>query len=508
MRLNIVHKVFAELDSRGVRYCHWKSNEHLEAALQGDTDLDILFDVSQKSLIEEVLQKNNFHLFVAPWDRNYDGIVDYIGFDEVSAKIVHIHTHYKLMIGEVGVKSFHLPWEQIILDNTVVGENDFKIASPEIEYLLLIVRTALKFQRFNNASNKQIANHFQIEGEWLHKRVHPEDVIKLSDKYLTKDISQEIREIVLAPNFNLNSFIKLNEKLKSYLKGHRKLSRTKVMLIQTSHLSSKVKNKLSRILGKIPCIQKRRLPVQGVIVSLMGPDGAGKSTQTKEVVRELRKKVDVLFMYLGSGDGDKSFQRKSISKITSVGKSVFVSPKKESGNRNSEKHKTTDQKIFALSPDPFKRTIQLARLLSVAREKKNRLRRIEKARNNGVIVICDRYPQTAILTYNDGPKLQILNTSSSTLMRKLAQYEYNCYALANTISPDLVIKLTGDTKVLASRRPEMTLAEITKKQDGIKNIFYGDRTKHVTIDIDQDITAIKGRILSKISKSIKDNNRK
>ena len=162
----------------------------------------------------------------------------------------------------------------------------------------------------------------------------------------------------------------------------------------------------------------------------------------------------------------------------------------------------------AFKENPFKRTIQLARLLSVAREKKNRLRCIEKARNNGVIVICDRYPQTAILTYNDGPKLQILNTSSSTLMRKLAQYEHNCYALANTISPDLVIKLTGDTKVLASRRPEMTLAEITKKQDGIKNIFYGDRTKHVTIDIDQDITAIKGRILSEISKSIKDNNRK
>src|SRR4029079_12185993 len=32
------------LDDRGGAYCHWKSNDHLAAALSADTDLDILVD--------------------------------------------------------------------------------------------------------------------------------------------------------------------------------------------------------------------------------------------------------------------------------------------------------------------------------------------------------------------------------------------------------------------------------------------------------------------------------
>lgn len=506
MRLKNIQRVFEELDSKGVRYCHWKSNEHLLAALQGDTDLDILFDYSQISTVEEVLRRNDFHLFVAPWYRNYDGIVDYIGFDEDTGKTVHIHTHYKLMIGEVGVKSFHLPWEEIILDNTIVDEHDFKVVSPEMEYLLLIVRTALKFQKFNSSSNKQIAAHFRVEGQWLHNRTQSQDIIALSDTNLTSDISQIITEILEAQDFDLTSFEELNKKLKAFLKENRKLSVTRVLSIQLMHLSSKIKVKASIMRGSRTAIQKRRLPHRGIIVTLMGPDGAGKSTQTKAIVQELRKKVDVLYMYLGSGDGAKSIQRKTISKVTSLGKTVFAPAKEHKKKSPQRQSKTSSAKGFNLSSDPRKFAIQLSRLLSIAREKKRRLQKIEKARKKGVIVICDRYPQTSIFNYNDGPKLQSLKSSSSYFLRRMAEYEYNCYVLANAIAPDLVIKLTGDPLVLASRRPEMEIEEIIKKQDGIKAISYGSETKHVNIDIDQEVTAIKGMILAEISKAIRHNN--
>src|SRR5690606_39950604 len=44
VRLDSVVAFLSELDRRGVRYAHWKSNEHLEDALRGETDLDLLVD--------------------------------------------------------------------------------------------------------------------------------------------------------------------------------------------------------------------------------------------------------------------------------------------------------------------------------------------------------------------------------------------------------------------------------------------------------------------------------
>ena len=42
--MSLVTEVLRRLDDRGVAYCHWKSNDHLAAALSADTDLDILVD--------------------------------------------------------------------------------------------------------------------------------------------------------------------------------------------------------------------------------------------------------------------------------------------------------------------------------------------------------------------------------------------------------------------------------------------------------------------------------
>jgi len=40
--LKIVSDLVQHLEEAGIQYCHWKSNEHLDTAVFGDTDLDIL----------------------------------------------------------------------------------------------------------------------------------------------------------------------------------------------------------------------------------------------------------------------------------------------------------------------------------------------------------------------------------------------------------------------------------------------------------------------------------
>ncbi|HWL90278.1 MAG TPA: hypothetical protein VNP90_02835, partial [Actinomycetota bacterium] len=40
-------RLLDDLADHGVRFCHWKSNEHLAAGLAGRTDLDLLVDADQ-----------------------------------------------------------------------------------------------------------------------------------------------------------------------------------------------------------------------------------------------------------------------------------------------------------------------------------------------------------------------------------------------------------------------------------------------------------------------------
>ena len=49
-------KLICELNN-SVNYCHWKSNEHIIPAINGETDLDILTDIKDK---EKIRQANSF----------------------------------------------------------------------------------------------------------------------------------------------------------------------------------------------------------------------------------------------------------------------------------------------------------------------------------------------------------------------------------------------------------------------------------------------------------------
>ena len=198
MALQIIEQLLNDLNSNGISYCHWKSNEHLEAAANGNTDLDILFAENQSQRAIEILKRNKFHLFEAVWYRKYKGIADYIGFDKAAGKIVHVHTHFNLDIGEVGIKSYRLPWEDLILENRVFDDhfNIYK-SSAEIEYLLLVVRTAFKHDIVDSKSNHTIAKHFNLEAEWLYDQIDLDKLRLLSSTALGHEMTSGLPGVMM-----------------------------------------------------------------------------------------------------------------------------------------------------------------------------------------------------------------------------------------------------------------------------------------------------------------------
>lgn len=501
MALQIIEHLLSELNVEEIRYCHWKSNEHLDAAVNGDTDLDMLFDKSQEDKVIELLEKNRFFLFEAVWYKKYKGIVDYIGFDETSGKIVHVHTHFNLDLGETGIKSYRLPWEDLVLENRIFERShNIFTSSPEVEYLLLIVRTAFKYDLSNKMANKKNGRHFETEAQWLHSRINSAQLLQLSVRVLGKSMTNLIEQISHTALYNENHLMVLKKQLKVHFAQNRILSASKVNYLKLIHFVERVRHKLATLFHLTYRPAKRKLPHKGIILSLMGSDGAGKSTQTRELIKELGKKVDVLFMYMGSGDGAKSFQRRMIEGLIKVGSTINRSRK--ATNKNKTRHEAGAEKKDISHYNIVKQFIFSINAISLAYEKRRRLRRIENERNRGVIVVCDRYPQTNTLGYNDGPKLYGNINSRNFILRSMAGYEFASYELAKQIYPDLVIKLIGSLEILHGRRPEMSVEQINKKQNGIINLSFALPTEVMTIDIDKPVQEIKGTILNALSNQI------
>ena len=89
--LGILRSLFDRLHAEGIRYCHWKSNEHLDASLIGRTDVDVLVDRRAIVPLTRLLGDLGFKRFVVKAGLGYPGIEDYVGFDRDSGALTHLH---------------------------------------------------------------------------------------------------------------------------------------------------------------------------------------------------------------------------------------------------------------------------------------------------------------------------------------------------------------------------------------------------------------------------------
>ncbi len=174
--LQIVDRLTQRLEQENIAYCHWKSNEHVDAAVEGKTDLDILVDKAKQEQLERVLPEIGFKYFEAIPCRRYRDIEDYLAIDEETGTLVHFHLHYQLELGEKQLKGYHLPWEELILSSRIYDRtHQIYIAEPNIEIILLIVRAALKVRNRDRLKNLLGYDYFKgdfiREFNWLKARI-------------------------------------------------------------------------------------------------------------------------------------------------------------------------------------------------------------------------------------------------------------------------------------------------------------------------------------------------
>lgn len=180
----------------------------------------------------------------------------------------------------------------------------------------------------------------------------------------------------------------------------------------------------------------------GMLVAVIGSDGSGKSTLSRDLYRRFASEVDAKHLYFGSGDGPSSLLRRPMK----AAKDRFLGSKESvsvpTGDRATERR--------GRSWMPAARVVWA---LALAAEKRRKLRTAMLARDEGMVVVCDRYPQIQFPGQNDGPLLWRWSRSGSWLLRRIASWEARPYELAAGSSPDLVLRLDVDTDTATSRRP-------------------------------------------------------
>jgi hypothetical protein len=498
--------LFRAFDEAGIVYCHFKSNEHLVEGLAGLTDLDVLVEQGRTEDIQRALVSVGFKRFASQLASAYPGVEDYLGFDVESSRLIHLHLHYVLAAGEPHLKSFQLLLGDDLLATRVVDEETgVSISDPNLEMQLLMVRCALKLrwrdQILQLLGRPYLRGGLMREFHWLMERIDRERVLESAQATLGWRAAAALSRL-LVDSPTLGDLRRLRSSATAALAYERTYGRATACLVRLAREATWWFSAINRRLLRLPIPARRTIPSGGLIIAFLGPDGSGKSTVTEELRTWLGWKIDVYPAYFGSGDGSVSALRWPLKLALGVYRrlrpaaadvSLTGGNPVEGGEDASEETPRKDRGIAKL---------RWIWALVLAVEKRSKMRSVVRARNRGMAVICDRYPQIQVLGFNDGPLLASWLEGPAGLRRRLARWEFDVYQAAARNAPDLAIKLKVTPEVAHRRKPEATVAEVSRRLEALEKIDFGERCEHVEVDVDQPLEGVLAAVKQAVWKRL------
>jgi len=428
---DIIHKLNKE-----IKYCHFKSNEHLSASFNGETDFDFLIHKNDIYKFQKLVIDLGFKRRVSTVDKQYFGMEDYICFDSENGKLYHFHVHYQLIFGKKYSKNYVLDMNNILWSNLKMDkEYNIPIPIPEIELILLILRIGLK----TGTNLKTVAKIM------LGRNILPKNLLD-EFNYLDKQIDEtKFTEITKHFNIEYKYFYQIFRALKNnqtnkiyFLYSKNKLTKS----LSEYKILSKKQNIQTKKLRKCAKINSGSwLNTIGTTIAFVGCDGAGKSTIVNEINKWLSWKISVKQIYMGR-------------------------PKKYP-NRI---------KIFAKINNTLKylgykgliNVLEEQRFLYHANERRMNYFNSLKFKQSGKIVIFDRYPLKEFWSMNepmDGPR--ILSNSNNSNKEK------NIYSAIK--EPDLLFLLNVEIEESLRRKKTQGIKEdriiIERKYNAIQKVI-------------------------------------
>lgn len=433
-----IHRLLEELNTGGIRYCHWKSNSSLSKALLGQTDIDLLIDRKDTRQFRIILSQLCFQPAVTKGGGSFPSVEHYYTLDEESGILIHVHAYFRVITGESLTKNYRLPIEEMLLTNTRKVDS-VRVPTKSAELVVFTIRMMLKHTSLVElALLSRYWKHVAEEVEWLLEKDPIDETLSFVKCWLPSLDTDLFSECILALKSPapLSRRISLGYRLRSQLSPYARHSTIRAWLTGVRKFSI-------MFLRRLNGTQKGMVPRGGgAVIAFVGPEATGKSTLIAETRSWLGEHFDVEQIHAG----------KPKSTLLSVIPNMFVPALRSllpsARSTNVEAQYTHDEQ--SENSRTFYPLIFAIRSALLAYDRRSLLSRAFGRAANGTIVLCDRYPsmQSGSL---DGPQLSHLPVSPNrySLRRRLANIEARLYR--EIPPPDLIIYLGAPLEVTLAR---------------------------------------------------------
>lgn len=457
--------LFAALGRAGVRYCHWKSNLRLEQGLRGRTDLDLLVDPAHGRSFREALAAHGARPVRAAPGREYPAIENYLAFDEASGTLFHLHVHYRLVLGEQFVKNYTLPLEEQFLSSARLQHGVY-VPAPELELIVLSLRALLKYRDRDVVKDvlkiryPGVPANLTDEIHWLLGQTSLERVAarlgELGDAVPGPTVLAFLHTITAAPRDG-RTLLRLRGEARRALSPYQRKSRARAALVYFRELW----RRRNRFMRFTPA-RGMTLPDGGRSLALVGADGAGKSTMTRQLQKWLTGRVDARVYYLGSKEPSRRSEL------------LYILFRMARRSHSELSRALGEQSPLCRALAPLRQALLYSHCLSIGLDRYARYRAGGRLVRAGSVVIFDRYPLEAISERMDhrlldGPQIpRLAGDDRGPLARAFGAAERWLYR--RMLPPGHLFVLDVSPDVSVQRKPDHQREVVLAKSRALREL--------------------------------------
>lgn len=418
-KIQVIKKILDRFSEENVRYCYLRNYEFLMGS--GETpEGNIVVDSRDMINVRKILRNSGFIERKQQFSLMHKSYFKLVGLEKIS---------FDIQVGGVYWNDMQYCGKEILRNR--VKKDFLYTPSNEDTVVMLIAHSILGKRKFKKKYQKIITELLLIVDRDYVIRKLSKIFTKKSAKGIMSKINQ--RDFSSIPFYNLILFFIL-----------KKPKQVGIITLLFLRWFKQKKNPL------------RLFP----LVSIVGPDGAGKSTAVKELasfLEENNRKVKIVY----SGRG-----RDNILPIRTIGRKYKSKERKKDSVKKSSKVPLKRKVLYTLMAPVYALDLHLRYLFYML-----------PARLKGKIVLTDRYGSDIILMKNVSFRLKKL-------------------LLSMFPKPSINILLYNDPEVLHARRPEEKVSELERQMKIFVTQKYS--LKIETTNQEENINTVKTFVFTKL----------
>lgn len=268
--LDVCKQLFCQWNDKDIKYCHWKSNEHLMEGLDGETDLDVFVAPTDKEKAETILVQCRYIKCLTQKSHRYPNVCEWIGFDSATGRLVHVHLHYQIITGTSYCKEYVFPIDDLIIQSRVLDkETNVYVTDPNLEFIILHCRIALKAMKKHGI---HVGKEDRKEIAYL-KKLMQNDVVQSLCVQLMGEYGVKFYSLIMKESLSCKEWYSVYEIAGRWLKPYRKYSKLHVFFRHHYYMIRELLIIVANTKFNHCHIRRKTIPNNHLSICLLGQDG-------------------------------------------------------------------------------------------------------------------------------------------------------------------------------------------------------------------------------------------